>query len=84
MTGNITGCLPGGCVRVHHLADIHRHHSHALDTAPEVDPEDVVAVDQDYRCAVCGAELTMTAVNVSDDNPPRHCREDMIPIWRPA
>lgn len=51
---------------------------------PEVDPEDVVSVDQDYRCTVCGAELTMTAVNVSEDNPPRHCREDMAPVWRPA
>jgi hypothetical protein len=26
---------------------------------PEVNPEDVVTVDQDYRCTVCGAELTM-------------------------
>ena len=50
---------------------------------PEVDPEDVVAVDQDYKCAVCGAELTMTSVNVRDDAPPRHCREDMVPVWRP-
>ena len=41
-------------------------------------------VDQDYRCTVCGAELTMTAVNVGEDNPPRHCREDMVPVWRPA
>jgi hypothetical protein len=51
---------------------------------PEVDPEDVVAVDQDYRCIVCGAELTMTAVNVGENKPPRHCREDMAPIWRPG
>ena len=47
---------------------------------PEVDPEDVVTVDQGYRCTVCGAELTMTAVNLADDRPPRHCREDMIPV----
>jgi hypothetical protein len=54
-----------------------------LSTPPaEVDPEDVVAVDQDYRCTVCGAELTMTSVNVMDDAPPRHCREDMVPVWR--
>jgi len=51
---------------------------------PEVDPEDVVSVDQDYRCTVCGAELTMTALNVGDDNPPRHCREDMVLVWRPG
>ena len=50
---------------------------------PEVDPEDIVAVDQDYKCTVCGAELTMKAVNATDDKPPRHCREDMVPVWRP-
>ena len=47
---------------------------------PEVDPDDVVTVDQGYRCTVCGAELTMTAVNLAEDKPPRHCREDMIPV----
>jgi hypothetical protein len=50
---------------------------------PEIDPEDVKAVDQDYRCTVCGAELTMKAVNVRDEAAPRHCREDMVPVWRP-
>ena len=50
---------------------------------PEIDPEDVKEVDQDYRCTVCGAELTMRAVNVNDEAAPRHCREDMVPIWRP-
>jgi hypothetical protein len=51
---------------------------------PAIDPDDVVEVDQDYKCTVCGAELTMRAVNVQDESPPRHCREDMIPVWRPA
>lgn len=50
---------------------------------PEVDPEDVVVSDQDYRCTVCGAELTMRMVNVAEDKAPRHCREDMVPVWRP-
>ncbi len=50
---------------------------------PEVDPEDVVAVDQDYRCTVCGAELTMRAVNVQGDTAPKHCREEMVAVWRP-
>ena len=50
---------------------------------PEVDPEDLMEVDQDYKCTVCGAELTMKAVNVQDDAVPRHCREDMVPVWRP-
>jgi len=51
---------------------------------PEIDPDDVVAVDQDYKCTVCGAELTMRTANVQGEAPPRHCREDMIPVWRPA
>jgi hypothetical protein len=51
---------------------------------PEVDPEDIMEVDQDYRCTVCGAELTMKAVNVQDEAVPRHCREDMVPVWRPS
>ena len=50
---------------------------------PEIDPDDVKEVDQDYRCTVCGAELTMKAVNVRDEAAPRHCREDMVPVWRP-
>jgi hypothetical protein len=51
---------------------------------PPIDPEDVVMADQDYRCTVCGAELTMRMVNVVEDRPPRHCREDMTPVWRPT
>lgn len=50
---------------------------------PEVDPEDVVRVDQDYHCTICGAELTMRAVNIQDEGPPKHCREEMVPVWRP-
>ena len=50
---------------------------------PEIDPADVVVADQDYRCTVCGAELTMKMVNVAEDKAPRHCREDMVPIWKP-
>ena len=49
---------------------------------PEVDPEDIVNTDQDYKCTVCGAELTMKAVNVAEDRAPRHCREDMVAVWR--
>jgi len=51
---------------------------------PEIDPEDVVQVDQDYHCSVCGAEVTMKAVNLAEDKPPKHCREEMVPVWRPA
>jgi hypothetical protein len=57
----------------------------ALSTPPpEVDPTDVVTTDQDYRCTLCGAELTMRVVNVAEDKPPRHCREEMVPVWRPV
>jgi hypothetical protein len=56
-----------------------------ISTPPaEMDPDDVVQIDQDYRCTVCGAELTMRAVNLREDNPPKHCREEMVPVWRPA
>lgn len=51
---------------------------------PELDPDNVVEVDQDYKCSVCGAELTMKAVNPEEDKPPKHCREEMVPVWRPA
>lgn len=50
---------------------------------PEVDPGDVVEADQDYRCSVCGAELTLKMVNTKEFSAPRHCREDMVPVWRP-
>jgi hypothetical protein len=47
----------------------------------EPDPDDVVPVDLRFRCVVCGAEVTMTAANSeSEIEPPRHCREDMVPI----
>lgn len=57
----------------------------ALSTPPpEVNPEDIVPVDQDYRCTVCGAEVTMKAVNPQEDKPPKHCREEMVPVWHPG
>ena len=51
---------------------------------PEMDPGDLVSVDQDYKCSVCGAEMTLRAINVRDESPPRHCREDMVAVWRPT
>jgi len=48
----------------------------------EPDPDDVVPVELRYRCSVCGAEVTMTAANAEHDiEAPRHCREDMLPVW---
>ncbi len=51
---------------------------------PEVDPADIEMVNQPYKCSVCGAEVVMTVRNVVEDAAPRHCREDMDPIWRPV
>lgn len=57
-----------------------------LATPPlEVDPEDVVEVeDQDFRCSVCGTEVALRVANVNEAAPPKHCREEMVPVWRPG
>jgi hypothetical protein len=45
----------------------------------EPDPELVVPVDLKFRCAVCGAEVVMTAAQADTEiDAPRHCREDMV------
>ena len=49
---------------------------------PEVDPDDVIEADQDYRCSICGAELALKYVTATEFSAPRHCREDMVPVWR--
>jgi hypothetical protein len=47
----------------------------------EPDPDSVVPMDQRFRCTVCGAEVTMTAAQEGEEvEPPRHCREDMVPV----
>jgi hypothetical protein len=45
----------------------------------EPDPDDVVAIAQDYRCAVCGLRLVVTHAQDEAVDAPRHCREDMVP-----
>jgi hypothetical protein len=47
---------------------------------PEPDPADLRPVDVGYRCTVCGATVVMTAAPGDDPEPPRHCREDMVPV----
>lgn len=47
---------------------------------PEPDPDAVQEVALDYRCSVCGMQLTVTHAQDHDEEPPRHCREDMIPV----
>ena len=49
----------------------------------EPDPEMVVEVVQDYRCTLCGTELTVRVASVSETAAPRHCREEMVAVWRP-
>jgi predicted nucleic acid-binding Zn ribbon protein len=45
----------------------------------EPDPDEVVAVEQDYRCTVCGMRLTVThAQEDAEADAPRHCREPMV------
>lgn len=52
---------------------------------PAVDPDDVVEVEeQDYRCSVCGTEVTLHVANLAETSPPKHCREEMDPVWRPG
>ena len=46
----------------------------------EPDPADLRPVDARFRCQVCGAEVTMTVSASDEPEPPRHCREDMVPI----
>ena len=47
------------------------------------DPDMVVEAVQDYRCTLCGTELTVRVASVSETAAPRHCREDMVAVWRP-
>ncbi len=56
----------------------------ALAAAPDQpDPESVVEAYQDYHCTLCGTELTVRMASVSETAAPRHCREEMVAVWRP-
>ena len=46
---------------------------------PEPNVEDVREVDVPYLCTVCGMSLTITQAHDGDIEPPRHCREPMVP-----
>jgi hypothetical protein len=50
---------------------------------PAVDPSDVVPVSQAFKCTICGTEVTMTVRNVTEEAAPKHCREEMVAVWRP-
>jgi hypothetical protein len=46
---------------------------------PEIEHGELRPVDYQYRCIVCGAEVTMTGAPGDElPEPPRHCREDMV------
>jgi hypothetical protein len=47
---------------------------------PEPDPEEAVGVSAEYRCQVCGMELTVTRAQGHDHDAPRHCREEMVEL----
>jgi len=49
----------------------------AMPTPPEPDPNEVVQIDIDYRCTVCGLRLTVTHAQDSELKAPKHCREEM-------
>ena len=40
-------------------------------------PGELRKVNLRYRCAVCGAEVRMTAAAEQQPDPPRHCMEEM-------
>jgi glycerol-3-phosphate dehydrogenase len=46
-------------------------------TPPEIDPEDVLETLQDFRCNICGTELTIKLQSVVANDPPKHCKEEM-------
>ena len=47
---------------------------------PEPHPDEVVDVELDYRCTVCGLRLTVTQAQDEELRAPRHCREEMDPV----
>lgn len=47
---------------------------------PEPDLDAVEEVEESYLCTVCGMQLTVTYAQGGYPEPPRHCREDMVPV----
>ena len=47
---------------------------------PEIDPTDVLETSQSFICNVCGTELTVKLQSVVANEPPKHCKEEMVPI----
>jgi hypothetical protein len=51
-----------------------------IEPEPEPDPTQLRPVDVEFRCAVCGTTVVMTAAAGDEPEAPRHCREDMIRV----
>lgn len=49
----------------------------ATPAPPPPDPGTLRKVRLTYRCPTCGTEVRMTAANVEEPEPPRHCMEEM-------
>ena len=47
---------------------------------PELDTDDVVDISQSFICNKCGTELTINRQSVVANEPPKHCKEEMVPI----
>lgn len=47
---------------------------------PEPDLDAVEEVEASFLCTICGMQLTVTYAQGGDQEPPRHCREDMVPF----
>ena len=47
---------------------------------PEVDPDEIIEVEQHYLCSICGTELIVTVASTTETDPPKHCREEMTPV----
>jgi DNA-directed RNA polymerase subunit RPC12/RpoP len=51
---------------------------------PEPPPSgELRKVNLRYRCALCGAEVRMTAAAEQEPEPPRHCMEEMELVAAP-
>jgi hypothetical protein len=46
-------------------------------------PGELRKVRMTFQCAVCGAEVRMTAAATEDPEPPRHCLEEMRVVTNP-
>ena len=53
----------------------------SLSSIPEeVDPNDVLEVAQRFICETCGTEVMMEFQSVVANEPPKHCKTEMVPI----